>query len=143
MSSVPPPPPSHLLRSHSAPLSSLFFSDDNERLYSGDATGLVVITSTRSLRAIASWKAHTDGLLGLEEWGDQIITFVSPSRPFQMIPVSYELTSYSDLHSAMEEITNYTFGIDLKTLQIHLRSISVAQQLYQDFQHRHFATRWM
>jgi len=68
------PSPSHLLRSHSTHLSALAFSDDNERIYSGDASGLVVITSTRSLRAIASWKAHTDSLLGVEEYGDRIIT---------------------------------------------------------------------
>lgn len=36
-----------------------------------------MITSTRSLRAIASWQAHTDGLLGLEEWQDRIITFAA------------------------------------------------------------------
>ena len=52
------------------------FSDDNERIYSGDAEGTVVVTSTRSLRAIATWKAHTDGLLGIQEWEDQIITSV-------------------------------------------------------------------
>ncbi|KIM84143.1 hypothetical protein PILCRDRAFT_818460 [Piloderma croceum F 1598] len=69
-----PPSPSHILRSHSAQLSALSISDDNERLYSGDVSGLVVITSTRSLRAIASWKAHTNGLLGVEEWINGIIT---------------------------------------------------------------------
>ena|ERR1700733_14558384 len=73
-----PPSPSHLLRSHSAQLSALAISDDNERIYSGDVSGLVVITSTRSLRAIASWKAHTSGLLGVEEWINGIITFANP-----------------------------------------------------------------
>ena len=76
MTAPPPPTPSHLLRTHSASLTALSFSDDNERLYSGDASGLVVVTSTTSLRAIASWKAHTDGLLGVEEWGNCIITYV-------------------------------------------------------------------
>jgi hypothetical protein len=76
-----PPSPSHLLRSHSIQLSALAISDDNERIYSGDASGLVVVTSTRSLRAIASWKAHTNGLLGVEEWGNRIITFASPLLP--------------------------------------------------------------
>lgn len=76
MTIPPPPTPNHILRGHSASLTALSFSDDNERLYSGDVSGLVVVTSTSSLRAIASWKAHTDGLLGIEEWGNRIITYV-------------------------------------------------------------------
>ncbi|KAI0300842.1 WD-40 repeat-containing protein [Russula brevipes] len=68
------PPPLHIIRSHSSAISTLFISGDNERIYSGDISGLVVITSTRSLRPLASWKAHTDGLLGVEEWGKHVIT---------------------------------------------------------------------
>ncbi|OCH94431.1 WD-40 repeat-containing protein [Obba rivulosa] len=75
MPSQPPPPsPTHLLRSHAAPVNAVHFSDDNERLYSGDASGLVVVTSTRTLRALASWKAHVDGILGVQEWNEQILT---------------------------------------------------------------------
>ncbi|KAI0926060.1 hypothetical protein AcV5_008624 [Taiwanofungus camphoratus] len=75
MSAKPPPPsPTHILRSHTAQVNALHFSDDNERVYSGDATGTVVVTSTRTLRSLAAWKAHTDGLLGVQEWGDSIIT---------------------------------------------------------------------
>ncbi|EMD34181.1 hypothetical protein CERSUDRAFT_98111 [Gelatoporia subvermispora B] len=75
MPSQPPPPsPTHLLRSHATPVNAVHFSDDNERLYSGDASGLVVVTSTRTLRALASWKAHTEGILGVQEWDEQIIT---------------------------------------------------------------------
>lgn len=47
----------------------LAFSNDNERMYSGDASGIVSITSTRTLRSLIVWPAHTDGLLGVEEWG--------------------------------------------------------------------------
>ncbi|KAH9064031.1 WD40 repeat-like protein [Lactarius vividus] len=69
------PPPLHTIRSHNSAVSTLFVSNDNERIYSGDVSGLVVITSTRSIRPLASWKAHTDGLLGVEEWGErQVIT---------------------------------------------------------------------
>ncbi|KAN0120739.1 WD40-repeat-containing domain protein [Russula decolorans] len=68
------PSPLHIIRSHTSAISSLFISGDNERIYSGDISGLAVITSTRSFRPLASWKAHTDGLLGLEEWGKQVIT---------------------------------------------------------------------
>ncbi|KAG2083532.1 WD40-repeat-containing domain protein [Suillus cothurnatus] len=71
---LPPPSPIHLLRSHSSAVNTLFISTDNERIYSGDSSGQAVVTSTRSLRPLASWKAHTDSLLGIEEWGFQIIT---------------------------------------------------------------------
>lgn len=71
---LPAPSPIHLLRSHSSAVSTLFISTDNERIYSGDSTGQAVVTSTRSLRPLTSWKAHTDSLLGIEEWGSQIIT---------------------------------------------------------------------
>ncbi|KAJ7637684.1 WD-40 repeat-containing protein [Mycena polygramma] len=74
MSSIAPASPAHLLRSHSVDVTALFFSDDNERLYSGDASGRVVVTSTRSLRAIVSWPAHTDSILGVQEWGFRIVT---------------------------------------------------------------------
>ena len=74
-SAVPPPSaPTHLIRTHLAAVNALHVSTDNERLYSGDAEGNVIITSTRSMRPLANWKAHTNGILGLEEWGDKIIT---------------------------------------------------------------------
>ncbi|CAK5268547.1 unnamed protein product [Mycena citricolor] len=71
-----PAAPTHLVRAHSADVTALFFSGDNERLYSGDASGRVVVTSTRSLRSITSWAAHTDSVLGVEEWGNRIVTSV-------------------------------------------------------------------
>ncbi|KAI1797265.1 WD-40 repeat-containing protein [Ganoderma leucocontextum] len=74
MTAPPPPTPKHLIRSHNSQVNVVCFSGDNERIYSGDADGTVVVTSTRSLRASATWKAHTDGLLGLQEWEEQIIT---------------------------------------------------------------------
>ncbi|KAJ7659938.1 WD40-repeat-containing domain protein [Mycena rosella] len=74
MSSPAPAAPTHLLRSHSADVTALSFSDDNERLYSGDAAGRVVVTSTRALRPIVSWPAHTDGILGVQEWGARVLT---------------------------------------------------------------------
>ena len=98
MPSAPPlPAPSHILRSHSTPLTCVSFSNDNERLYSGDASGLVVITSARSLRAIASWQPHTGGLLGIEEWEDRIMTFVGNRACDEMI---------FTLFSVMGEIIN-------------------------------------
>ncbi|KAJ3995642.1 WD-40 repeat-containing protein [Lentinula boryana] len=74
MSNVKAPAPIHLLRSHTSSIAVVFISRDNERVYSGDASGHAVSTSTRTLRAIASWKAHEDGFLGIEEWENTIIT---------------------------------------------------------------------
>ena len=71
------PVPSHILRGHAHLINTVSFSLDNERLYSGDASGLVIATSTRTMRPIASWKAHKDGLLGVEELGETVITLVS------------------------------------------------------------------
>lgn len=74
------PTPLHLLRSHSAPISALAWSADNERIYIADAMGKVVATSTRSLRAITAWAAHTDSVLGVEEWDKYIVTYVHLRR---------------------------------------------------------------
>ncbi|PAV16243.1 WD-40 repeat-containing [Pyrrhoderma noxium] len=71
---LPPPSPSHVLRVHAANVNTVEFSSDNERLYSADVSGTVVITSTRTLRPIASWKAHTDSVLRVQEWDTNIIT---------------------------------------------------------------------
>ncbi|KAF8807002.1 WD-40 repeat-containing protein [Phlegmacium glaucopus] len=75
-----PPTPQHILRSHSSPISALSTSADNERIYSGDASGKVVVTSTRSLRAITQWNAHTDGILGVEEWDKYIVTHARDNK---------------------------------------------------------------
>ncbi|KIM67180.1 hypothetical protein SCLCIDRAFT_1210681 [Scleroderma citrinum Foug A] len=76
MSTEAPPSPLHVLRAHTNPVTTLFCSDDNERIYSGDAKGRVVITSTRSLRPTVSWSAHTNALLGIEEFFEnkQVLT---------------------------------------------------------------------
>ncbi|KAI0703464.1 WD40 repeat-like protein [Cytidiella melzeri] len=69
-----PPTPSHLLRTHLSPINCVHFSSDNERLYSADANGNIVVTSTRSLRPLAQWQAHTDSILGVQEWESWVIT---------------------------------------------------------------------
>lgn len=76
MTTPPPSSPLHTLRIHQQPVLVVSVSSDNERIYSGDAKGRVVITSTRSFRAISDWQAHKDGLLGIEEFNDHVITFV-------------------------------------------------------------------
>ncbi|KAH6913058.1 WD-40 repeat-containing protein [Coprinopsis sp. MPI-PUGE-AT-0042] len=74
MSKPPAPAPTHLLRSHTAGITAIHISGDNERLYSADGQGKVTLTSTRTLRAIAVWNAHTDSVLGIEEFGSNIAT---------------------------------------------------------------------
>ena len=86
MSAPPPPTPKHLIRSHAAQVNVLHISDDNERIYSGDAAGTVVVTSTRTLRALAAWTAHADGLLGVQEWEGRVITSV---RAFVLPPACF------------------------------------------------------
>src|SRR4051812_29250185 len=88
MSNLPPPTPSHLLRSHSSALTVLHISSNNERLYSADSSGLVVVTSTRSLRPLTTWNAHTASVLGVQEWGEHVVTFVPPC-PF--LPLRFHI----------------------------------------------------
>ncbi|KAG1790137.1 WD-40 repeat-containing protein [Suillus plorans] len=93
------PSPICLLRSHSSAVSTLSISTDNERIYSGDTVGQVIVISTRSLRPLASWKAHTDSLLGIEEWGSQIITHGRDNKlhsgPATLSDLSTPTTCYS------------------------------------------------
>jgi hypothetical protein len=112
------PPPLHIIRLHTSAISALFISGDNERIYSGDISGFVVITSTRSLRPAASWKAHTDGLLGIEEWGKQVITSVCdsplycsnvPRNPDAIAP-SRVIHWLSSAQKATVVTTSYTYG---------------------------------
>ena len=131
MSALPSaPPPLHIIRSHSSAVSALFISGDNERIYSGDISGLVVITSTRSLRPMASWKAHTDGLLGVEEWSKQVITsvcgsplFECPTNPDAVVP---SLSLYCTLKKATVATTSCTYG-----------SFPRARRSHQPFADRH------
>ncbi|KAI4520699.1 WD40 repeat-like protein [Schizophyllum commune Loenen D] len=69
-----PAAPTHILRAHRAAISALHISPNNALVYSGDASGWVFVTSTRTLRTITSWQAHSDAILGLEEVGDVLIT---------------------------------------------------------------------
>ncbi|KAH8118214.1 WD40 repeat-like protein [Phellopilus nigrolimitatus] len=53
------PSPSHILRVHASHVNVVSFSADNE---------------PRTLRSIAAWKAHTDSILGVQEWESSIVT---------------------------------------------------------------------
>ncbi|KAG8967777.1 ASTRA complex subunit [Tulasnella sp. 419] len=74
------PSPRHILRTHGSSITAVHLSDEkrngnpNERLYTGDADGIVVITDTVTLRPLTVWKAHEKGILGVEEWRTLVIT---------------------------------------------------------------------
>lgn len=105
------PTPIHLIRSHASSVSTVSISDDNERIYSGDSTGIVVITSTQSLRSIASWNAHTDNILGVEEWGDQLITFVSSLEVLRHLRLGLIFVLFGTwIKTDMQGITSFTYG---------------------------------
>ncbi|KAG8743216.1 ASTRA complex subunit [Ceratobasidium sp. 428] len=74
MPSQTPPPPFRVLRAHTVQINSLQFTSDNEYLIAGDSSGRVTVTSTRTWRPVADWVAHTDSVLGVQEWEGQIIT---------------------------------------------------------------------
>ena len=99
-----PPSPVHTLRIHQQPVLTVFVSSDNERIYSGDGKGRVVVTSTRSLRAVADWEAHKEGLLGVEECANRVITFVFSQR------YCSELMARRLLFPVMAETTRFMFG---------------------------------
>jgi hypothetical protein len=103
------PTPLHLLRSHSAPISALAWSADNERIYTADAVGKVVVTSTRSLRAIAAWAAHTDSVLGVEEWARYIVTCVHLCRRKRSLRSLRHLT-IAGLHVLFSHV--FVLGLD-------------------------------
>ncbi|KAF8751651.1 WD40 repeat-like protein [Rhizoctonia solani] len=69
-----PPSPFKVLRIHNVQINTLHFSNENEYLVAGDSSGRVSITSTRTFRPIADWNAHTDSVLGVQEWGGMILT---------------------------------------------------------------------
>jgi WD40 repeat protein len=68
------PPPLHTLRTHSVPIASTSFSHDNALIYAGDQDGYLSITDAKTRRAIAYWKAHTEGILGVQEWDNRLIS---------------------------------------------------------------------
>ncbi|KAG9086569.1 ASTRA complex subunit [Ceratobasidium sp. 370] len=74
MPSQTPPPPFRILRTHTVQINTLQFTPDNEYLVAGDSSGRVTVTSTRTWRPVADWAAHTDSVLGVQEWEDQLIT---------------------------------------------------------------------
>src|SRR5436190_7996004 len=106
----PPTGPIHLIRTHctsiTSAITSLHVSLDNERIYSTDASGLIVVTSTRTLRPLSTWTAHSSSVLGVQEWGKRVITFVL------ILDHLYVCSLSSDcIMVAMDEITSCMYGL--------------------------------
>ncbi|KAI1443712.1 WD40 repeat-like protein [Annulohypoxylon stygium] len=81
MSQHQPAQPKSVLRGHRAQVHVTAFIRGNERLASGDADGFVVLWDLTIMRPRAVWKAHTNAILGISDWGDdKIITHGRDNR---------------------------------------------------------------
>ena len=73
---LPPPQPSYIFRGHASAVHAVRFSPFNHRLLTGDADGWVVSWSLATKRPEASWRAHSNAVLGLAWWdADTVITY--------------------------------------------------------------------
>ncbi|RXK36271.1 hypothetical protein M231_06475 [Tremella mesenterica] len=95
---TPPPPPFHLLRAHTSPISSVHFNPSNTLLYTGDQSGRISILDLRTRRVVAYWRAHSDSILTLTEWSGRLIShgrdnLIYIYEPIQLINSSSSLTA--------------------------------------------------
>lgn len=76
MSTGPGPAvPAFILRGHASTVHALHFFASNAYLASADSDGWLVIWSLASKRAVAVWKAHGAGILGIKDWeNERLIT---------------------------------------------------------------------
>lgn len=81
---APPPPPDPQLAEGSS--SSRRSRSRPPVLCSGDADGWIAVTDLDSRRALAVWRAHDDGVLGIEHLaGGRIITYVRSSCIIRLV----------------------------------------------------------
>jgi len=66
-----PAVPAYIFRGHVSPIHALHFFASNAFLISADSVGWLVVWSLASRRAVAVWKAHEGGILGIKSWGGQ------------------------------------------------------------------------
>jgi ASTRA-associated protein 1 len=74
------PDPHHILRTHTHPLSHLYFSSNNTLLYSCDQEGYLSVTDLKTRRPLVTFKAHENGCLGLGEWNGRLISYIPQSN---------------------------------------------------------------
>ncbi|OIW32731.1 WD domain-containing protein [Coniochaeta ligniaria NRRL 30616] len=73
--------PKTVLRGHKAQVHTATFIRHNDRLVTGDAEGFVVVWDLTIMRPRAVWRAHTNAILGISDWGDdRIITHGRDNR---------------------------------------------------------------
>ncbi|KAI1474315.1 WD40 repeat-like protein [Daldinia eschscholtzii] len=81
MSQHQPAQPKSVLRGHRTQVHVTTFVRRNQRLASGDADGFVVLWDLTIIRPRAVWRAHTNAILGISDWGDdRIITHGRDNR---------------------------------------------------------------
>ncbi|KAI1134806.1 WD40 repeat-like protein [Hypoxylon sp. FL0543] len=81
MSHQQPAQPKSVLRGHRTQVHVTIFIRGNQRLASGDADGFVVLWDLTIMRPRAVWRAHTNAILGIADWGDdRIITHGRDNR---------------------------------------------------------------
>ncbi|KAI0837851.1 WD40 repeat-like protein [Hypoxylon sp. FL0890] len=81
MSHQQPAQPKSVLRGHRTQVHATTFIRCNQRLASGDADGFVVLWDLTIMRPRAVWRAHTNAILGIADWGDdRIITHGRDNR---------------------------------------------------------------
>ncbi|KAF8602882.1 WD40 repeat-like protein [Ceratobasidium sp. AG-I] len=116
MASKLPPPPFRVLRAHTVQINTLQFSGNNEFIIAGDSSGRVSVTSTRTFRPVADWVAHTDGVLGVQEWDECIITHGRDNKlhVWRLAPAVPLLADAAGTPT-LENPTN-TFSLDVNSL---------------------------
>ncbi|KAI2614216.1 WD40 repeat-like protein [Hypoxylon fragiforme] len=79
--SAEPAKPKSVLRGHRTQVHATAFIRSNHRLATGDADGFVVIWDLTIMRPRAVWRAHTNAILTVADWGDnRIITHGRDNR---------------------------------------------------------------
>ncbi|TIB99006.1 hypothetical protein E3Q18_01758 [Wallemia mellicola] len=71
-----PPAPLYIIRSHESSISKVSFNRNSDCILSADDDGVVVITSTKTMRSSRRWKAHESAVLTLEITVDHLLTQV-------------------------------------------------------------------
>ncbi|EIM20847.1 WD40 repeat-like protein [Wallemia mellicola CBS 633.66] len=69
-----PPAPLYIIRSHESSISKVSFNRNSDCILSADDDGVVVITSTKTMRSSRRWKAHESAVLTLEITDDHLLT---------------------------------------------------------------------
>lgn len=95
-----PPEPVYILRGHASAVNSLLFLRGNLRLLSGDSSGFIVLWDLTIKRPTAVWKAHGEGIIGIDGWTDgRILTQGRDGkiRVWSLTPSDEEMAGFSTI----------------------------------------------